>query len=197
MPQINRDYNTRCHCLQVESRIIPPESLRSIKLIPEGPNCPETEVMWVEAHAVMQRGLISMLQFDIKLPKRQKLPELFLNPTECLSRGNLLKGVSTLVQEVFSLLKKSSLFTLRQRSSVFFAVIEWKRPCLHFFWDDLVNVPIALGRRLVTLQRRYYYKARCLVRLSSTTTISAFHGHAGLCNLSFPVRVSGLAVGYS
>lgn len=45
MPQINRDYNTRCHCLQVESRIIPPESLRSIKLIPEGPHCPETEVM--------------------------------------------------------------------------------------------------------------------------------------------------------
>ncbi|XP_075884376.1 C-X-C motif chemokine 19 [Nelusetta ayraudi] len=45
MPQINRDYNTRCHCLQVESRIIPPESLRSIKLIPEGPHCPETEVI--------------------------------------------------------------------------------------------------------------------------------------------------------
>lgn len=45
MPPISRDYNTRCHCLQVESRIIPPDKLRSIKLIPEGPHCPETEVM--------------------------------------------------------------------------------------------------------------------------------------------------------
>ncbi|XP_053199525.1 C-X-C motif chemokine 19 [Scomber japonicus] len=45
MPPISRDYNTHCRCLQVESRIIPPDSLRSIKLFPEGPHCPDTEVI--------------------------------------------------------------------------------------------------------------------------------------------------------
>lgn len=45
MPPISRDYNTHCRCLQVESRIIPPDTLRSIKLFPEGPHCPDTEVM--------------------------------------------------------------------------------------------------------------------------------------------------------
>ncbi|XP_008284615.1 C-X-C motif chemokine 19 [Stegastes partitus] len=45
MPPISRDYNTHCRCLQVESRIIPPDSLKSIKLVPEGPHCPETEVI--------------------------------------------------------------------------------------------------------------------------------------------------------
>lgn len=45
MPPISRDYNNRCHCLQVESRIIPPDSLKSINLITNGPHCPETEVM--------------------------------------------------------------------------------------------------------------------------------------------------------
>ncbi|XP_041842606.1 C-X-C motif chemokine 19 [Melanotaenia boesemani] len=45
MPPINRDYNTHCRCLQVESRIIPPDSLKSIKLIPEGPHCAEKEVI--------------------------------------------------------------------------------------------------------------------------------------------------------
>uniref|UniRef100_A0A672FWW1 Interleukin-8-like n=1 Tax=Salarias fasciatus TaxID=181472 RepID=A0A672FWW1_SALFA len=45
MPSISRDYNTHCRCLQVESRIIPPDSLRSIKLFPEGPHCSETEVI--------------------------------------------------------------------------------------------------------------------------------------------------------
>ncbi|XP_070711013.1 interleukin-8-like [Pempheris klunzingeri] len=45
MPPISRDYNTHCRCLQVESRIIPPDSLRSIKLIPEGPHCSDTEVI--------------------------------------------------------------------------------------------------------------------------------------------------------
>ncbi|XP_026152313.1 interleukin-8-like [Mastacembelus armatus] len=45
MPPISRDYNTHCRCLQVESRIIPPDSLRSIKLVPQGPHCPETEVI--------------------------------------------------------------------------------------------------------------------------------------------------------
>ncbi|CAI5669276.1 interleukin-8-like [Oreochromis niloticus] len=45
MPPISRDYNTHCRCLQVESRIIPPDNLRSIKLFPEGPHCPDTEVI--------------------------------------------------------------------------------------------------------------------------------------------------------
>ncbi|XP_069028301.1 interleukin-8-like [Embiotoca jacksoni] len=45
MPPISRDYNTHCRCLQVESRIIPPDSLRSIKLVPTGPHCPEIEVI--------------------------------------------------------------------------------------------------------------------------------------------------------
>nr|AGR27883.1 interleukin 8 isoform 1 [Oplegnathus fasciatus] len=45
MPPISRDYNSHCRCLQVESRIIPPDNLRSIKLVPEGPHCPETEVI--------------------------------------------------------------------------------------------------------------------------------------------------------
>ncbi|XP_013873850.1 permeability factor 2 [Austrofundulus limnaeus] len=45
MPPISRDINTHCRCLQVESRIIPPESLKSIKLVPEGPHCAETEVI--------------------------------------------------------------------------------------------------------------------------------------------------------
>ncbi|XP_068163888.1 interleukin-8-like [Antennarius striatus] len=37
--------NTRCRCLQVESRIIPPDSLKSIKLYKEGAHCPDTEVI--------------------------------------------------------------------------------------------------------------------------------------------------------
>ncbi|KAK5858644.1 hypothetical protein PBY51_002769 [Eleginops maclovinus] len=45
MPPIGRDYNTRCRCVQVESRIIPPNKLRSIKLVPEGPHCPDIEVI--------------------------------------------------------------------------------------------------------------------------------------------------------
>ncbi|XP_039997187.1 C-X-C motif chemokine 19 [Xiphias gladius] len=45
MPPINKHYNTHCRCLQVESRIIPPDKLRSIKLVPESPHCPDTEVI--------------------------------------------------------------------------------------------------------------------------------------------------------
>ncbi|XP_020792121.1 interleukin-8-like [Boleophthalmus pectinirostris] len=45
MSPINREYNSHCRCVQVESRIIPPHSLRSIKLVPEGPHCPNTEVI--------------------------------------------------------------------------------------------------------------------------------------------------------
>ncbi|XP_060922670.1 interleukin-8-like [Limanda limanda] len=45
MPPLSRDYNSHCRCVEVESRIIPPDSLRSIKLVPEGPHCPDTEVI--------------------------------------------------------------------------------------------------------------------------------------------------------
>lgn len=45
LPAISRDYNTRCGCLRTETRIIPPDSLRSIKLVPEGPHCTHTEIM--------------------------------------------------------------------------------------------------------------------------------------------------------
>ncbi|XP_076018692.1 interleukin-8-like [Genypterus blacodes] len=45
MPPISRDYNTHCRCLQVESRIIPPDSLRSVKIVPEGPHCPDKEII--------------------------------------------------------------------------------------------------------------------------------------------------------
>ncbi|KAM3842420.1 C-X-C motif chemokine 10-like [Diretmus argenteus] len=45
MPPVSRDYNTRCHCLGVESRIIPPDSLKSIKIIPETSHCPTTEII--------------------------------------------------------------------------------------------------------------------------------------------------------
>ncbi|XP_034424870.1 interleukin-8-like [Hippoglossus hippoglossus] len=45
MPPLSRDYNSHCRCVEVESRIIPPDNLRSIKLVPEGPHCPDTEVI--------------------------------------------------------------------------------------------------------------------------------------------------------
>uniref|UniRef100_A0A3Q3DE79 Chemokine (C-X-C motif) ligand 19 n=1 Tax=Hippocampus comes TaxID=109280 RepID=A0A3Q3DE79_HIPCM len=45
LPPISRDYNTRCGCLRMETRIIPPDSLRSIKLVPEGPHCTQTEII--------------------------------------------------------------------------------------------------------------------------------------------------------
>ncbi|XP_077357701.1 interleukin-8-like [Festucalex cinctus] len=45
MPPINRNYNTHCRCLRMETRIIPPDSLRSIKLVPEGPHCTQTEII--------------------------------------------------------------------------------------------------------------------------------------------------------
>uniref|UniRef100_A0AAV2KT05 C-X-C motif chemokine n=1 Tax=Knipowitschia caucasica TaxID=637954 RepID=A0AAV2KT05_KNICA len=45
MPPIHREYNSHCRCLQLETRVIPPESLRSIKILPEGPHCPQVEVI--------------------------------------------------------------------------------------------------------------------------------------------------------
>ncbi|CAG6022025.1 unnamed protein product [Menidia menidia] len=45
MPPLNRDYTSHCGCLQLESRIIPPASLRSLRLLPQGPHCAQPEVM--------------------------------------------------------------------------------------------------------------------------------------------------------
>ncbi|KAM6949115.1 C-X-C motif chemokine 19 [Aplochiton taeniatus] len=45
MPPIGRDYNRRCLCLHLESRIIPPDSLKSIEIIPKNPHCQSTEVI--------------------------------------------------------------------------------------------------------------------------------------------------------
>ncbi|KAM9717345.1 C-X-C motif chemokine 19 [Menidia menidia] len=45
MPPLNRDYTSHCGCLQLESRIIPPASLRSLRLLPHGPHCAQTEVI--------------------------------------------------------------------------------------------------------------------------------------------------------
>ncbi|XP_051924655.1 C-X-C motif chemokine 19 [Hippocampus zosterae] len=45
LPPISRDYNTRCGCLRAETRIIPPDSLRRIKSVPEGPHCTRTEII--------------------------------------------------------------------------------------------------------------------------------------------------------
>ncbi|KAI4808478.1 hypothetical protein KUCAC02_000537 [Chaenocephalus aceratus] len=85
MPPISRDYNTHCRCVQVESRIIPPDSLRSIKLFPKGPHCPDIEViaglasgekvclnprsvLGEEAHPVLflQNNIIQRLKHSIK-----------------------------------------------------------------------------------------------------------------------------------
>ncbi|XP_061664458.1 C-X-C motif chemokine 19 [Syngnathoides biaculeatus] len=45
IPPISRKYNTHCRCLRAETRIIPPDSLRSIKVTPEGPHCTQIEVI--------------------------------------------------------------------------------------------------------------------------------------------------------
>ncbi|XP_051757495.1 C-X-C motif chemokine 19 [Ctenopharyngodon idella] len=38
-------YNTRCMCLKLESRIIPPDNLRRVEILPRGPHCKTTEVI--------------------------------------------------------------------------------------------------------------------------------------------------------
>ncbi|XP_061921536.1 C-X-C motif chemokine 19 [Entelurus aequoreus] len=50
MPPLSRDYNTHCHCLQFETRVIPPDSLRSIRLVSEGPHCTNAEVIAILAN---------------------------------------------------------------------------------------------------------------------------------------------------
>ncbi|KAM9833307.1 interleukin-8-like isoform 1-T2 [Syngnathus typhle] len=41
----SRDYNPHCRCLRMETKIIPPENLRSIRMVPEGPHCPQKELI--------------------------------------------------------------------------------------------------------------------------------------------------------
>ncbi|XP_061769042.1 C-X-C motif chemokine 19 [Nerophis ophidion] len=50
MPPLSRDFNTHCHCLQFETRVIPPDSLRSIRLLSEGPHCTNVEVIAILAN---------------------------------------------------------------------------------------------------------------------------------------------------
>ncbi|KAG7271901.1 hypothetical protein CRUP_038153, partial [Coryphaenoides rupestris] len=45
MPPISRDYNTHCRCTELESRIIPPDQLKSLKIIPRDAHCHNTEVI--------------------------------------------------------------------------------------------------------------------------------------------------------
>ncbi|XP_054609087.1 C-X-C motif chemokine 19 [Dunckerocampus dactyliophorus] len=49
MPPLSQDYNTHCRCLQAETRIIPPDRLRNIKLVPKGPHCTNAEVIAILA----------------------------------------------------------------------------------------------------------------------------------------------------
>ncbi|XP_036453384.1 interleukin-8-like [Colossoma macropomum] len=45
MQPLGRGYNSQCMCLQFESRLIPPHSLRSVEIFPKGPHCKNTEVI--------------------------------------------------------------------------------------------------------------------------------------------------------
>ncbi|XP_067257181.1 C-X-C motif chemokine 19 [Chanodichthys erythropterus] len=42
---LSAGYNTRCMCLKLESRIIPPDNLRRVEILPRGPHCKTTEVI--------------------------------------------------------------------------------------------------------------------------------------------------------
>ena len=45
MPPISREFNTHCRCAEVESRMIPPDRLKSLKIFPQDAHCHKTEVM--------------------------------------------------------------------------------------------------------------------------------------------------------
>ncbi|KAL6490932.1 hypothetical protein MHYP_G00012770 [Metynnis hypsauchen] len=45
MQPLGRGYNSQCMCLQLESRVIPPHSLRSVEIYPKGPHCKNAEVI--------------------------------------------------------------------------------------------------------------------------------------------------------
>ncbi|XP_026878310.1 C-X-C motif chemokine 19 [Electrophorus electricus] len=42
---LGKGYNSRCMCLQLETRIIPPHSLRSVEIINRGSHCKNIEVI--------------------------------------------------------------------------------------------------------------------------------------------------------
>ncbi|XP_056431372.1 interleukin-8-like [Gadus chalcogrammus] len=45
MPPISRKFNTHCRCAEVESRMIPPDRLKSLKIFPQDAHCHKTEVI--------------------------------------------------------------------------------------------------------------------------------------------------------
>ncbi|XP_059932939.1 uncharacterized protein LOC132475695 isoform X2 [Gadus macrocephalus] len=45
MPPISREFNTHCRCAEVESRMIPPDRLKSLKIFPRDAHCHKTEVI--------------------------------------------------------------------------------------------------------------------------------------------------------
>uniref|UniRef100_A0AAY4BPP0 Chemokine interleukin-8-like domain-containing protein n=1 Tax=Denticeps clupeoides TaxID=299321 RepID=A0AAY4BPP0_9TELE len=45
MQPLGRGYNRRCLCFDLESRVIPPDKLRSVEILPSGPHCRNAEVV--------------------------------------------------------------------------------------------------------------------------------------------------------
>uniref|UniRef100_A0AAY4BMG8 Chemokine interleukin-8-like domain-containing protein n=1 Tax=Denticeps clupeoides TaxID=299321 RepID=A0AAY4BMG8_9TELE len=45
MDPLGRGYNRRCLCFDLESRVIPPDKLRSVEILPSGPHCRNAEVV--------------------------------------------------------------------------------------------------------------------------------------------------------
>ncbi|XP_051575639.1 C-X-C motif chemokine 19 [Myxocyprinus asiaticus] len=45
MQPLGAGYNSHCMCLKLESRVIPPDNLRSVEILPRGPHCKATEVI--------------------------------------------------------------------------------------------------------------------------------------------------------
>ncbi|XP_062849668.1 C-X-C motif chemokine 19 [Trichomycterus rosablanca] len=45
MQPLGKGYNSHCLCVKLESRMIPPHSLRSVEILPKGPHCKNTEVI--------------------------------------------------------------------------------------------------------------------------------------------------------
>ncbi|CAL8325753.1 unnamed protein product [Lota lota] len=45
IPPIGRDYNAHCRCAEVESRMVPPNRLKSLKIFPRDAHCHNTEVI--------------------------------------------------------------------------------------------------------------------------------------------------------
>ncbi|KAI4886307.1 hypothetical protein NFI96_016726 [Prochilodus magdalenae] len=45
MQPLGKGFNRQCMCLQWESRVIPPQSLRTVEIFPKGPHCRNTEII--------------------------------------------------------------------------------------------------------------------------------------------------------